>query len=139
MKKKIFESVFQLQQGFLLSQIMFHLCVFKDLKITNPETEITASVGTTAVMREILRRTRRKFHLTTTLHEGSCSSIFGNTKHQHNYMFSFTVLSVSGSHMLPGHFRIPCLLCTGSQPTKAPSLEQIYQFFSITKQLKDFK
>lgn len=31
---------------------MFHSCVFKDLEIANSKTEITASVGTTAVDEE---------------------------------------------------------------------------------------
>lgn len=44
-------------------------------------------------------------------------------------MFLFTVLGLSGCHMLPGQLFIPCLLCTSSQVTKAPSLEQIYQVF----------
>lgn len=46
---------FSCSRVFLVMKNLFCLYVLKDLKITNPETEITASVGSTAVMRAILR------------------------------------------------------------------------------------
>lgn len=42
---------FSCSRVFLAIKNLFCLYVLKDLKITNPETEITASVGSTAVMR----------------------------------------------------------------------------------------